>query len=835
MLRDERRVLEVLRTLCLFFCTLLAAGTPFSSAQDQPEAGPEAAEKPQVSPVETKIQEVWAERRAALAAGQTELAEAKLREISELKEKNQIRELSPIALSLLLEGYAALDAGDQQKAEQRFNTARLFDPGCYQAYYALGTLARKKSNLSPAFAMERLKAYLLSFKKIWVIFFRVGNAAVILFSALLLTGTAFILVMFLKYQSLLRHEIDEYVKRQSVSRLTGVIPWLILFLPVALTFDYYWLVLYWAVVFFGYMKTTEKTFCILALLCFLLVTPALSMLKTWFSPYMDPYLRGANRFSTGLLTRTALDDIYASLADFELMAGQVEQKQGSEQKAVEFYDQSVQVAPLPPALNNLGCSLYKIARDLQAHGEPDKAIQTYTRVYDLWTQAVRVDPAFPLAYLNLSFFHSDRNEQAQATRYQTMAALAAVRKVLGRTPEGLEKLSNPEGGETAADVWNSLSAEDRSRMDQALKRLPAKLKGLLTGGRSPAENTEMWPYLDNTWNWWNPTVAPLEQGRPLGLQGLLPEIAGLEFLLGEHYQRMGRDREAAAHYERSARMVPLAPALSNLGAIHYKLGEIDLAFENWQKAKEADKTFPFSYYNLSIYYSEKFDFENSSKYLAEATKYGKGLIESGSSQGVQSYLIGDNDVWRGVKEELRREGAQAFRAGLFRSPFSKMALGALVAAVLLHALRRNKGYAARCKRCGKPFCRLCKGPGKEEDLCLQCAHASVKKDGLSPQMRASKAKDIKHYQRVQKITAGVLSLVSPGAEQTFEGKAVGGFLLMLVWYLCLAGYFFNGKLFVPTDSILPSVSGFWGWVLLALMGLIWVSTNIRSFFGRSTR
>jgi hypothetical protein len=202
--------------------------------------------------------------------------------------------------------------------------------------------------------------------------------------------------------------------------------------------------------------------------------------------------------------------------------------------------------------------------------------------------------------------------------------------------------------------------------------------------------------------------------------------------------------------------------------------------------------------------------------------------------GVQSYLIGDNDLWNGVKEKLRQEGRQTFQTGFFQSPYPKLALGALVVAILLHTYRRSRGYASQCKRCGKPYCRLCKGLGKEA-LCLQCSHVSVKKDGLSPQMRASKAKDIQHYQRVQKIITGVLSLVSPGAEQAYEGKAVGGFLFMLVWYLCLIGYFLHGKLFVPTDNILPSFSSFWAWALLALMGLMWLSTNIRFFFGRSTR
>ena len=205
-------------------------------------------------------------------------------------------------------------------------------------------------------------------------------------------------------------------------------------------------------------------------------------------------------------------------------------------------------------------------------------------------------------------------------------------------------------------------------------------------------------------------LANLAEGRLYGglfgdLQVLKAAIGGdpaVVELIGDVNRTLGQWDEARVIYRRVLESEPQnVPVLLNLGAYHFRKADFAVANEYFLRAAGTVPAPAGAFYDLSLSYSETYQFEESRKALAQAKEidaeqvdrwirtpnadrvltYNGGLARSGE---IRSLLIA---AWA----EVPSEGSSAMRAV---GGWASMAGAGLAAALALglHLMRRGKGF-----------------------------------------------------------------------------------------------------------------------------------------------
>jgi tetratricopeptide (TPR) repeat protein len=327
------------------------------------------------------------------------------------------------------------------------------------------------------------------------------------------------------------------------------------------------------------------------------------------------------------------------------------------------------------------------------------------------------------------------------------------------------------------------------------------------------------------------TVQALEQ-----LVAAEPD-AESRLLLGLIYERLGNPRTAIEVYRQLSDDPEFGvKALTNLGNIHYRLDEKDRALESWKKAESMDPSFAPLMYNLSIYYLDQFQFDKRNEYFQRFSDSASEQLRqsAGGEEGGGSLLSAGVDatrIWQRVLEGRTRGLDPAVRAA---DPLGAiLAVPAAVAALLValyNLILRGKATTRRarsCVKCGRPYCPECKTGQDEEPYCLQCLHLFIKKDGVSPQMRADKVVDIRRHETRRRIHSWLLA-VAPGATQMYADRPIQGYLTALLWSVGLALVVLGGRpLTQPALGLEapPQLAVVAGWLL---MGLMWLVSLLRA-------
>ena len=96
----------------------------------------------------------------------------------------------------------------------------------------------------------------------------------------------------------------------------------------------------------------------------------------------------------------------------------------------------------------------------------------------------------------------------------------------------------------------------------------------------------------------------------------------------------------------------------------------------------------------------------------------------------------------------------------------------------LGAWRLKRGEATACRRCGRVYCPNCQ-PGRSGDLCSQCHHIFIKKEGVDARVRVRKMGEIKSWERLLRIRHIVCAVLAPGGGHLSAGRFWPGVLLLL--------------------------------------------------------
>lgn len=304
-------------------------------------------------------------------------------ELQELCVRRGLRPAPDVAEVFLYMAAEARSQGRTEDFRRMAGFAETFDPYHPAVHLTLATVARKQHGIfSGTFIFETLNAFILSFQHPYTRPVALANLGLWARTAgFLLLGILSLLLM-LRYQGLLRHDVHEWLggQDQAWNRAAG---WVVLFLPSLLFLSGFWWCAYWAGVFLLYARRSEKIVVLAAGVLFagsgLLATwTAQDLYLTQSPPHVSNIRCYQNRVDIGgdaylapiADTQDARRDAYAFLLASRHLV------HGSYPKAEDLYRGLLARNPADAAVaNNLGCILCY-------EGRYQEAIQLFTRAIE---------------------------------------------------------------------------------------------------------------------------------------------------------------------------------------------------------------------------------------------------------------------------------------------------------------------------------------------------------------------------------------------------------------------------------------------------------------------
>lgn len=331
-------------------------------------------------------------------------------------------------------------------------------------------------------------------------------------------------------------------------------------------------------------------------------------------------------------------------------------------------------------------------------------------------------------------------------------------------------------------------------------------------------------------------LATLERGVQAN-----PDDRDLRYLLARQYRKAGRDEDAANVYREVLKAdAKNVFALNNLANIEFYRGEFAAAIARYKQGIELGAAPRFAatfYYNLAQAHLQKFEFQPAAEARQQADRAAGDLTRGYESRW--RYEKGGAAVAAVIDLTLTPEEVTAKFAGAAEGVAAKnvagttnAGVGADLKASLLNRFlafagacaftsfgiarwRGNRLITLRCGRCGTPFRRRVTAQDTGE-LCTQCFHLFVVKDGVSPSAKNKKLLEVQAEDDRNARTFRILSLLLPGAGQVFGRQPIPGFLLLLTWFAVLSLVLLAGRPFSVTGAS-SALVGRW---ILAPAGLL---------------
>ena len=237
--------------------------------------------------------DAWRQFELQLKLGSVD--EKLIGDLIRLRNKNGIPKMTEFALSAIRFGQSKMLEGKPDDALALFRAAANLDPTLSIAYYSQAKALLNSSwfNLPRAIsiAISGLFAPVSTFDGKLYIYSKYG---LILAATLLILGAAFALIMLAKYYRLFRHDLMERFASLS-GNVVVLLAWIFLFLPVLALAGFLWLAPFWLMIFWKYMRISEKVLAMIFFGVFLVAYPAYQYVARLSSASVDesvaPYIR----------------------------------------------------------------------------------------------------------------------------------------------------------------------------------------------------------------------------------------------------------------------------------------------------------------------------------------------------------------------------------------------------------------------------------------------------------------------------------------------------------------------------------------------------------------
>lgn len=290
---------------------------------------------------------------------------------------------------------------------------------------------------------------------------------------------------------------------------------------------------------------------------------------------------------------------------------------------------------------------------------------------------------------------------------------------------------------------------------------------------------------------------------------VFPEDADVWFLLGTYAERSGDLERALADYGRAMVADPgdYRPILSR-GNVHFTEGDYGEAIRDYTEASRRAPKAADALYNLSLARGEAYDFDGQAQAIGAARALSAAQVTAWTSNPTLARVVPiDYTVararsriadWNAQPKSRRLPGhgmaARPWRALV--SPWALAPIGVFLAGVFLARVRRRRGVAVACERCGRAFCNRCRRYGDAPDYCTMCARF-FRREALEIEVQAAEAAAAQRRATLSARAGRVLSLVLPGTRAFQEGRPIAGTLTLFAFFFGLAAVLLDAKLFDP--------------------------------------
>jgi tetratricopeptide (TPR) repeat protein len=255
-------------------------------------------------------------------------------------------------------------------------------------------------------------------------------------------------------------------------------------------------------------------------------------------------------------------------------------------------------------------------------------------------------------------------------------------------------------------------------------------------------------------------------------------------------QTLQRARELLAF---AATNLSASPVVQNAyGVALMRAGDTEGAGKAFAAALQRDPHFVFAHFNLSRLYYANADLDHGNAALKDAARNDPNLSallnDAGNRFGKDFAALGmvprsffalaDNT---GEQAELMADELWGYVGEGSRTIFCASAGVVWLLLMGMALVSRKTLHAHACPRCGKPVCRRCNPELPNENLCSQCYHTFVVREGVDQKVRLEKDIQIRRYQARSANMVRVIGIVVAGAGHVLEGRLLGiGLLLLFV-------------------------------------------------------
>jgi tetratricopeptide (TPR) repeat protein len=315
---------------------------------------------------------------------------------------------------------------------------------------------------------------------------------------------------------------------------------------------------------------------------------------------------------------------------------------------------------------------------------------------------------------------------------------------------------------------------------------------------------------------------------------VFPEDSEVWFLLGIYAERSGDLLRAQSDYGRAILADPAdhRPIL-NRGNVRFAEGDYGEAVRDYIEAGKRAPGAAEVFYNLSLARGEAYDFDGQAAAIRRARDISNSQVNGWSRNPTLSRVVpagyslararAHMSAWDAQPKSRRLPGHGSARGWRrYLSPWSLAPLSALALGMLLARVRRRRGLAMECARCGRAFCSRCRGWRESPVHCAACSLLLHKKEDVDIEDQVAETKAMQRRARWRHRASRIASLILPGAHAFVSDRPVRGAAGLFLFFFGLAAAIIDERLFDPLT--LPPEGGFRITVIAgaALAALVWL-------------
>jgi len=291
---------------------------------------------------------------------------------------------------------------------------------------------------------------------------------------------------------------------------------------------------------------------------------------------------------------------------------------------------------------------------------------------------------------------------------------------------------------------------------------------------------------------------------------VFPEDADVWFLLGVFAERSGDVQRAQQDYTRAMQADPTDyRPIMNRGNVRFAEGEYGEAVRDYIEAAKRSPNAADVFYNLSLARGEAYDFDGQAAAIQQARQISPSQVNTWTSSPTMSRVVPAGYSLTRARARIAQWNAQPKSRRLpghgaaggqwksYLSLWSLVPIGTLVLGAVLDRLRRRRGLAYECGRCGRAFCDRCRRYNDPTLYCPPCARTVLGKEGPDIEEQVFETKATQRRAKWRQRVSRLVSLVAPGSSAFRDGRPIAGAIALFLFFTCVGAAIVDGRLFDP--------------------------------------